>query len=124
MSAPRALIRASLALLLAYALAFAPALAQAARGSVSTSSDAMGALCLTLPDGSDTAPAKGSGDQSHEDCCLAGCRLAPAATPVASAALPARAFGLIRASQPLPLARGHVPLRCETPPATGPPDRI
>jgi hypothetical protein len=124
MSSPRGLIRASLALLLAYALAFAPALAQAARGQMSAMPEAMAAMCLALPDGSGPAPAKGSDRAAHEDCCLAGCRLAPAAAAAPSAELPARLAALTCASQPLPLAHEHEPLRCETPPATGPPARI
>jgi hypothetical protein len=122
MSSPRGPIRALLALLLAYALAFAPALAQAARGQAAAMPDAMGALCLTQPDGS---PAHQPGDgrgASHEDCCLSGCRSSPAADAAAPGAeLPARIARMVSASEPLPRSQGAGPLRCETPPATGPP---
>jgi hypothetical protein len=114
-------MRAPLALLLAYALAFAPALAQAARGHMAGMPDAMAALCLTLPDGGGPAPATGAGDGSHEDCCLSGCRLAPVAATTPAIDLLARVATPFFVSQALHLRQAHQPLRCETPPATGPP---
>jgi hypothetical protein len=123
MSSPRGLIRAPLALLLAYALAFAPALAQAARGQMAAMPEAMAALCLTLPDGSGPAPAKGD-RAAHEDCCLAGCRLAPVAAAMPSLDLPERHGRLTGQSRPFASSQEHEPLRCETPPATGPPARV
>jgi hypothetical protein len=128
MSVPSGAIRTALALLLAYALAFAPALAQAARGHMAaahgTTADAMAALCLTLPDGDGPTPAKGAGDPSHEDCCLTGCRVIPVAAGGPQAGLPPRLAAIITLPPPLPAPQAHAPPACRTPPATGPPPRL
>jgi hypothetical protein len=125
----RAMVRQGLALLVAYALAFAPALADVTRGTMAAghrAMAAMGELCLASADGGRPAEQGPNGQprQAHEDCCLAGCRLGPqgAALPAEAAALPRRIGVAIEPGEsPRTDLAGAPP--CPTPPATGPPIR-
>ncbi len=105
---------------LAYALAFAPALADAARGLTKAAHPAGMAMCLTSPDGS--GPAQGDPSGLHDECCLAGCRLASPFmdAPAAAIALPSRSASS-HAIEDGALSPDPAPAARLRPPATGPP---
>jgi hypothetical protein len=120
----RSLAGRVLALVVAYALAFGPALAGMAHGKMAALPMAAGEMCLTSANGSGPTPASSHDGAAHADCCLSGCRLAPlsGADTAGAVSLPERIA--VHAALPAACPRGAAPAAsCLPPPATGPPIR-